>query len=184
MSIATNITGGNASSQLLDLLAVVANPDVYKAKIDALDAATAENKKYVEALGPASEIVALRDQAKALTQEAMDALAKSRADAAQIVSAANAKADGIVIAAQNTADTLVAAAVVSKNEADQTASLNKAALAEAKSMTAAAETAKAIAEVKAVELAQAIADANAAKADAEATKASIIAKQEAFIKGL
>jgi hypothetical protein len=33
-------------------------------------------------------------------------------------------------------------------------------------------------------LAKAIADANAAKADAEATKASIIAKQEAFIKGL
>jgi cell division septum initiation protein DivIVA len=184
MSIANNITGGSASNQLLDLLAVVANPDVYKAKLDALDAATAENKKYVEALAPASEIIDLREQVKALKQEAVNALEKAKADAAQIVGTANAKADGIVNAAQRTADTLVAAAVASKADADQAANLNKTALAEAKNMTAAAEAAKASAEAKAIELAKAIADANAAKADAEATKASIIAKQEAFIKGL
>ena len=45
MSIANSITGGSSSNQLMDLLAVVANPEVYKAKLDALDAATAENKK-------------------------------------------------------------------------------------------------------------------------------------------
>jgi cell division septum initiation protein DivIVA len=184
MSISNDITGGSASNQLLDLLTVVANPAVYKAKLDALDAATVENKKYVEALAPASEILALREQVKTLKQNAEDALTNANAAAAQIVSAANIKADGIVSAAQQTAEALISAATASKIEADQAANLNKAALAEAKKATAAAESAKEIAEAKAVELATAVANANAAKADAEATKASIIAKQEAFIKGL
>lgn len=184
MSIANSITGGSSSNQLMDLLAVVANPDVYKAKLDVLDAATAENKKYVEAIGPASEIVALRDQAKADAQAKKDTLAQAKEEAVQIVSNANTKADGIVSAAQSTAETMIASAVAAKDEADLAAKQNKAALLETKKATAAAEAAKVIAEEKAAELVKAVADADAAKADAEATKASIIAKQEAFIKGL
>ena len=144
MSIATSITGGSASNQLMDLLAVVANPDVYKAKLDALDAATAENKKYVEAIGPASEIVALRDEAKAAAQAAKEALAQAKTDAAQLVSNANTKADGIVVAAQSTAETMIATAVAAKDEADLAAKQNKAALLEAKKATAAAEAAKVV----------------------------------------
>ena len=184
MSIANSITGGGSSNQLMDLLAVVANPDVYKAKLDALDAATAENKKYVEAIGPASEIVALRDQAKADAQAKKDALTQAKEEAVQIVSAANAKADEIVSAAQVKANELASAALTAQSEADLAAKQNKAALAETKKAVAAAEAAKATAEEKAAELVKAVADAEAAKADAEATKASIIAKQEAFIKGL
>jgi len=86
MSIANSITGGSSSNQLMDLLAVVANPEVYKAKLDALDAATAENKKYVEALGPASEIVALRDEAKVAVQAAKEALEQAKTNAAQNLS--------------------------------------------------------------------------------------------------
>ena len=69
MSIATDITGGasNSASQLLDLLA---NPDAYKSKLEAMEKATAEYKKYVDAVGVATEINKLRDQASGLREEA------------------------------------------------------------------------------------------------------------------
>lgn len=184
MSISNSITGGNPSDQLMDLLTVIANPEAYKTKLDVLYAATAENKKYVEAIGPASEIVALRDEAKAAAQTAKEILEKAKTDAAQIVSNANIEANGIGVAAQNTAESLIASAAASKKEADLIALQNKAALAETKKLAAAAETAKTIADQKAAEWTNAVAAANAAKAEAEAAKASIIAKQEAFIKGL
>ena len=184
MSIANSITGGGASNQLLDLLAVVANPDMYKSKIDALESATAENKKYVDAVAPASEIVALREEIKANAQESKDSLAKAKADAAQLISAANEKANSIVNAAQKTADSMLATAVAAKDEADALVKQNKAALAETKKASDAAEAAKATAEAKAEELVKAVAAADAAKTVAETTKAEIIAKHEAFIKGL
>ena len=55
MSIATDITGGagGSASQLLDLLA---NQDAYKAKLQAMENATAEYKKYVDAVGTATEV--------------------------------------------------------------------------------------------------------------------------------
>ena len=184
MSISNSITGGNSSDQLMDLLTVMANPEVYKTKLDVLYAATAENKKYVEAIGPASEIVALRDEAKTAAQTAKEFLEQAKTEAAQIVSNANIEANGIGAAAQSKAESLIASAAASKKEADLVALQSKTALAEAKKLAAAAETAKAIADQKAAEWTNAVAAANAAKADAEATRASIIAKQEAFIKGL
>ena len=58
MSIATDITGGGGSGSASQLLDLLANPDAYKTKLQAMESATAEYKKYVEAIGPASEIVA------------------------------------------------------------------------------------------------------------------------------
>lgn len=184
MSIANSITGGGASNQLMDLLAVVANPDVYKAKIDALESATAENKKYVEAIGPASEIVALRDEAKAKAQEAQEALEKAKGDAAQIKESADAQAKVTLVEAQRKADAMVYEASQAKEKADAALVEAAAKLKQAEKATEDADKARSIAESKAAELEQAIADAQSAEADARATKAAIIAKHQSFIAGL
>ena len=184
MSIATSITGGGASNQLMDLLAVVANPDVYKAKLDALDAATAENKKYVEALGPASEIVQLRDQAKGLRQEADDYKKSAIAQADADLLAAKEKAASLVATAQAKADALVAAATENKAATDALMAQAKAELAAAQKVTADAVKAQASAQAKEQALSKALEDAAAAQAEAETVKADILAKHQAFVEGL
>jgi DNA repair exonuclease SbcCD ATPase subunit len=184
MSISTSITGGSASNQLMDLLAVVANPDVYKAKLDALDAATAENKKYVEALGPASEIFQLREQTKALREEAENyqksAIAKANAD----LLSAQEQANKITAAAKAKADDLIAQATATKNQVDSMLSDVQQELASASKAKSEAAKSQAIANAKALELSQALENAAAAQADAEAAKADILAKHQAFVQGL
>ena len=163
MGIANSITGDSSSNQLMDLLTVVANPDVYKAKLDALDVATAENKKYVEAIGPASEIVALRDQAKTLRDQAEvyknSTIAQANADLAN----ATTQASNIVSVAKAKADAMLEAANVVKAQAEGMLSQTQAELIVAQKATADAVKAQAIAEQQAVELAKAVADANAAQ---------------------
>ena len=65
--IANNIDGSSGnSSQVLDLLALVAaDPKVYQSKLKELQDAADRNQKYVEAIGPASDIIILRQQAQA-----------------------------------------------------------------------------------------------------------------------
>jgi colicin import membrane protein len=184
MSIATSITGGSASNPLLDLLAIVANPDAYKAKIDALDAATAENKKYVEALGPASEIVQLRDQAKGLRQEADDYKKSAIAQADADLLAAKEQAKKITADANAKVDDLLDQASKTKDQADALMSKVQQELAEAEKAKVEAAKAQEIAEAKASELSRALEDAAAAQAEAEAAKADILAKHQAFVKGL
>ena len=185
MSIANNITGGSGSSnQLLDLLAVVANPDVYKAKLDALEEATAENKKYVEAIGPASEIVALRDEAVVAAQSAKDALAQAQAQAEQMKQDAAVNASTVLTDAQSKAASLVAEAAKTQENADKILAQAKAELATSQAVTLSAEKAQAAAVAKEQELSAALSAAQTAKEEAQAVKADILAKHEAFIKGL
>lgn len=184
MSIATSITGGSASNPLLDLLAVVANPDVYKAKIDALDVATAESKKYVELAAPASEILAMREQIKAKNNEADVALADAHARADAALKEAKEKAASLVAAAQAKADGLVAAATENKAATDALMAQAQAELAAAQKVTADAVKAQASAQAKEQVLSKALEDAAAAQAEAEAVKADILAKHQAFVQGL
>ena len=184
MSIATSITGGGASNQLMDLLAVVANPDVYKAKIDALDAATAENRKYVELAAPASEILVMREQIKAKNAEADAELADAKTRSAAALKEAKEKAASLVAAAQAKADGLVAAATENKAAADSLLAQAKAELAAAQKVTADAVKAQASAQAKEQVLSKALEDAAAAQAEAEAVKADILAKHQAFVQGL
>ena len=184
MSISTSITGGSASNQLMDLLAVVANPDVYKAKLDALDEATAENKKYVEAIGPASEIVALREQEKVLRAEAESYKSAAIAQADADLADAKTQAASIVSAAKTQAASLLEAATANKAKADAALGDVQAALLAAKNSQEKAEAAQAIASAQSQELAKTQAEVDQALEEAQALKASIIAKQEAFIKGL
>jgi len=162
--ISTSITGGAASNQLFDLLAVVANPDAFKSKLEELEAATVENKKYVEALGPASEIIQLREQAQALRVDAQayadSVIAQAAANALiskaqdELASAQAARAE--VAQLRIDADSVQKAAVIAINTANQR------------------EAAAAAAE-KAAQVAKDIADES---------KANILAKHKAFIESL
>jgi cell division septum initiation protein DivIVA len=185
MSIATSITGSSgASNQLLDLLAVVANPDIYKAKLDALEEATAANKVYVEAIGPASEIVALREQAALEKQQADEVLDKANASADKIVSDAQTQANTLVSSAQTQANAIAAQAQKLKAEAEQILLEANAAAAEAQRAQVKADSAQASADAQAAMLQTSQEAADQAVAEAKALKADIIAKHEAFIKGL
>ena len=184
MSIATSITGGSSSNQLLDLLAVVANPDVYKAKLDALDAATAENKKYVEAIGPASEVVALRDEAKEKVAKAKDILAQAEARAEQIRQAANDSANTTVTEARAKAKSILDEATNAKSLAEELLSQTQVEAVTTQKAKAEAVKAQAAAQEKEQDLIQALEDAKIAKAEAEAAKLDILTKHQEFIQGL
>jgi cell division septum initiation protein DivIVA len=184
MSIATTITGGSASSQLMDLLTVMADPNAYKAKLDALETATAENKKYVEALGPASEIVDLRDQAKALREEADAYKTTTTAEADAVLAAAKDQAALVVADAKAQADQLTSAAKVKADAADALMGKALGAQAQVDVAVAAATAAQADYEAKAADLNARVTAAATAQAEAEAYRDSLAAKAQAFAKGL
>lgn len=185
MSIATNIDGssGNAN-QLLDLLSVVSNPKVYEAKVKALQDATEENKKFVELVGPASEILQLRAQAELDAANAEAKLADADAQALQIVNDGKRKADAMVSEAKEQAQKL-------KNEADALIAdakqkAEEASLAQTQANAAKVELDKAMGEVHKRGLEAEAAKKAAVEAEAKFNKAydSIIAKHKAFIESL
>lgn len=184
MSISTSITGGGVSNPLIDLLALVSNPEAYKAKVDALEAATVENKKYVEAIGPASEIVALREQAGLQKEQADATVAKANADATSIVADARAQASEIVSTAQTEAKDVTAKAKTAEEKAAVTTITAQNLMDKAKVMQE--QVNKALAEAEGLNAAteKAKADAEAAQKLAETTRSQIIAKHQAFIEGL
>ena len=185
MSIANNIDGSSGSTnQLFDLLTVVSNPAVYQTKLKALEDATAEHKKYVELVGPASDILTLKEKSQKDAQEAAGVLDSAKQQATGLISDAKVQASDIVALAKTEASKLKAdaqdvmdAAKLVKTQADSAA-------AQAVQAQAKAELASAEANAKVKELDKAIADANATKEDAEAVKAEIVAKHKAFIESL
>jgi len=185
MSITNNIDrSSGSSSQLFDLLTVVSNPAVYQTKLKALEDATAEHKKYVELVGPASDILALKEKSQKDAQEAANVLDSAKQQATGLISDAKAQASDIVAVAKTEASKLktdaqdvMDAAKLVKTQADSAAT-------QAVQVQAKVDANLASAAEKAKLLDKAIADANAAKEDAEALKAEIVAKQKAFIESL
>jgi cell division septum initiation protein DivIVA len=180
--IATSIDGSNPTIELLSTL--LADPTVYADKLKALTEATAENKKYVDLVGPASEIVATRAAADADRAAAEKILANAKVEASGIVGDAKASAEVIVADAQNQADTLVAQAKAQKDESDAILSQAKVSLADVKRAEAEAKAATAAANAQAQSLATAQAATEALQAEVNETKAALLAKTQAFIEGL
>lgn len=159
--ISTDITGGNAgASQLLDLLSLVANPQVYEAKIKSLQEATELNRKYVEAVGPANEVLDLRDKAKADRATAASELNAARDAAREAVSDAKKVASDLTKAAND-------AAVAKKAEAERLVVSAQLQLAEIESRT------QALAKSKAELVAQQE-KLSAVMAEVEATRNSLL----------
>jgi cell division septum initiation protein DivIVA len=180
--IATSIDGSNSTLDLLSTL--LADPTVYADKLKALTEATAENKKYVDLVGPVSEIVAIRAQTDADRVAAAQALSDAKAQAINIVGDAHADASGILADAQGQADTLIAQAKAQKDQSDAVLSQAEISLADVKRAEAEAKAATAAANAQAQSLAIAQAATEALQAEVADIKAALLAKTQAFIEGL
>jgi hypothetical protein len=84
--IATDITGqsNSGATQLFDFLNVVSNPTLYQEKIKALQEAIEQNRKYVEAVAPVSEILAARELANNARQAAEAELISAKEEAERV----------------------------------------------------------------------------------------------------
>jgi chromosome segregation ATPase len=175
---------GSSQNQLLDFLSVIANPDVYANKLKELQAATEENKKYVEAVAPVSDIIALRESLYRQNADAADALDAAKSQAAQIVSDAQTSAASIVSDAQAQAQAIVAQATATKESADALSTQVTTALADAKKAEKEAKAATTAAKVQSDNLAAAQAATEALQAEVAGIKAELLAKTKAFVEGL
>jgi hypothetical protein len=180
--IATSIDGSNSTLDLLSTL--LADPKVYANKLAALTDATAENKKYVDLVGPASEILAIRAQAELDRAAAAQDVVDAKVQADSIVGGAQADAAAILADAQGQADTLIAQAKAQKDESDAVLSQAKLSLADVKRAETDAKAATAAANAQAQSLAAAQAATEALQAEVNDIKAALLAKTQAFIQGL
>ena len=187
MSISTNIDGssGNAeANQVFNLLAVVANPDVYADKVRTLMEATAEHKKFLALVAPANEIVAIRqqiDQDKAAAKAELEA---ARQEASKLVDVAKVEARDIVEDAKAQGVKINAASrKTEKQAAEKMAASVEAENRVAQALADAQDQQKALdAKIKAVENTQA--QYEKLKAEHEALKASLIAKHKRHLQEL
>ena len=175
---------GSSQNQLLDFLSVIANPDVYATKLKELQAATEENKKYVEAVAPVSDILALRESLFKQNDEAKAALDVANAQAAQIVSDAQISAAGIVSDAQAQAQEIAVQAAAVKDNANALSSQVTEALSDAKKAEKEAKSATDAANAQSDKLAKAQAATEALQAEVADIKAALLAKTKAFVEGL
>jgi len=183
--IANNIDGSSSSGSLVDLLALIAgDPKEYQNKLKEMQDVANKNQKYVEAVGPASDILTLRKKAKADTDEAAKILSDAKTEAKSIFSDAQEKAKSLIDTAQDSANTLIENAKSVKSQADAELSAAKQAQAKADNAQSKADAALISATEKSKSLEKAIADAKAVKEDAEATKTDIITKHQNFIQSL
>lgn len=183
--ISTNIDGTSGSSnQLFDLLTVVANPKEYQTKIQALEDAIAENKKYVELVGPASDVLGLRDKARDDAAKAAQALKDAEKKASEIVAGAEARANVIVSTAQEQADSVREQAQEILSEARSFKVQVDKAAAQAEQTQSRAEAAIASTQVKSEKLDKALVDAQASKDEFVKVREDLINKHKAFIASL
>jgi len=180
----TPMGGTGDSSQLLDLLTVVANPGVYKSKIDALDKATEENKKYIALVGPANEILAMREKIAQDVAASQAALEKAQQDAIAAVADAKTEAKDITKKAQEKAAALNAKAQAAADEAQAKLTQAEQVLADAQKQQAAADKQEKAQTSKMQALEKAKAELDAANAEVAEIKADLLAKHQAFIASL
>ena len=175
---------GSSQNQLLDFLSVIANPDVYANKLKELQAATEENKKYVEAVAPVSDVLALRESLLKQNAEAKAAVDTANEQADQIVSDARAAAETIVAGAKSQAQAITEQANEAKSNADALLSQVKVSLADAKKAEKDAKLATDAAKAQSDNLAKEQAATEALQAEVADIKAALLAKTQAFIEGL
>jgi hypothetical protein len=183
--IASSIDGSvGGSTQLFDLLSLVSDPEAYAKKVKALEEATAENKKYVELVAPASDILRLREVAQQDRILATQELAKAQAQAAEVISSAKKDAEQIRESAHAFANEVKQLAQNTLNEAGAKKAELDGAIKQSKQAALDAKKAASDFEKKSSQAAAEKAVASQAKEDAESLKASIIAKHKAFIESL
>lgn len=185
--IGTDITGATKDN-LTDLLNIVADPKAYSEKMQALQSAIAENKKYVELVAPASDIIKLRNETRELVAQvkaqAEETKASAEAEAKKMLSEAKSEAEKLVSDATNEANAIKSSVVDMKQDAESIlADAKRQADSVAKSQGRLdAEIKKYQALIDGVEAQKA--EVQQEKANYEAMIAEIAAKHRAFIDSL
>ena len=184
--IGTDISGGsgNGSSQLLDLLSVVANPDAYAEKVKSLEALIAENKKFVELVAPADDIISLREKLQVELQAAIDAKEAAKAESSQIISDSKSQATASVRDAQQKAKQIIEEAEAIKAAAQAEMAGAKASAKAAADAEDAARVAEAKSNAKAEKAIATIKAAENERQEVADMRLNIIAKHKAFIESL
>lgn len=186
MSISTDITGNvvNSTNQLFDLLALVSNPTQYEAKLKALQDATEEYKKHVALVGPASEILQIREGMDAARKDLDELIAAKQKEAEDELSSAKEQAQGILASSKEEFERNKQAAQLLIKEANSTLSGARTTKKQAEELLKVTEArAKQLDEdKKAVEELRATAEATIA--EYQALKDELAAKHKAFIEGL
>lgn len=95
--ISTDITGSNGgdASQVFNLLSIISDPVTYNEKLKKLVDATEEYKKYTALVGPASEIIALREKIAVEKEASTQALEDAKSRSERMISDATAEAVSI-----------------------------------------------------------------------------------------
>jgi hypothetical protein len=120
MSISSSITGGpvnNDAAQVFSLLSVIANPESYNEKLNALVEATEENKKIIALVGPASEILKIREEIEEDKADAKAIVADAKKKAADIISKSEKSAAATQRVVQEKSDAIMAQAEDAKSKA-------------------------------------------------------------------
>ena len=184
--IPTGIDGRpqSGTDQVFSLLNVIANPEEYAKKLKALNDATAEHKKYVDLVGPAGDILKLKDDAQADRAAAADELAAAKADAKKIKSDADAKAKDALEKAQERAKAIIAEAEAIKASAAADKVANQSLSTKLASDLAAAQKAATEAKAAAKAADDAKADAIKAKQEADAERDRLVAWHSNAVKEL
>lgn len=182
--ISTSIDGSRPSNQLFDMLAIIANPDVYNARLKELQEATEKNQKYVELLAPASDILSLQEKMRVESAESSKALAEAQARAKEMTEEAKLSAKEILQKANADAEEMISEAktVLASAKSDQAraASLSGAVKKDREKLQALlAET-----QEEKARLEEKNAQAEIMLADLSKQKADIAAKHEVFLKEL
>ena len=183
--ISTNIDGSiPGSNTLTDLLALIADPKAYASKLAELEKATAENKKYVALIGPASEIDKLRSEAALDRENAAAATAFAKSFAATTMDEAKAEAATIIAKAKDKAADIIADTKAANAEAKKLKVSLAEAIENANALMVNAEVK--ISEAEAKERAANLMAEDLAKAEAAlaAEKDAIAARHKQFIESL
>lgn len=183
--ISTNIDGTvPGSNTLVELLGLISNPEAYAKKLAELETATAENKKYVALIGPASEIDKLRSDAALDRENAAAATEFAKKFSKTLMDEAKEDAAAIVAKAKEDAKELRDEAKAANAEVKKLKAALVDALEDAKAAKNSADASGRIADSKA-EAADAKAEELAkAQADLAAEKDAIAARHKQFIESL
>ena len=177
MSISNSITGATSGGmdQMFALLKLASDPQVYSEKMQALKDATEQHAAIVALVGPADEVLALREEAKASVKEAKDKVSKAKKEADEIKSKAEAAAAEQLTLAQKRADDILALAEAARAEAN-------AALKDAKNLDSVNRQLQKDLFVKVADAERAQKDASAAQEAAKAAEYAFKEQAEALRK--
>lgn len=180
--------GAENANQLIDLLTIVSNADVYASKLQTLQNTITERNKLFDKVGPAEDILRLRDETEKLhaeaSKEAEDKISIAKIKAEEIVAVAEHKAKNILADARKQAKELTEKATELQNQADANFVEVKNALREAEQAKITADSMVSDYEARSTALAEAQTEVDKLKASLKATKDAIIAKHQAFIASL